>query len=63
MSSKDTRFEQIYKEGSTFTSIKKILKDNETGVQYLLVESGYGIALTPLLGKDGKPIIDPKYEY
>ena len=63
MSSKDNRFEQIYKEGGAFTSIKRILKDNETGVQYLMVESGYGIALTPLLDKDGKPIVDPKYEY
>ena len=63
MSTKDTRFEQIYKEGGAFTSVKRILKDNETGIQYLMVESGYGIALTPLLDKDGKPIVDPKYEY
>ena len=38
-----------------------ILKDNDTGVLYYLVDttmSGGGPALTPLLNADGKPIVD-----
>ena len=62
MSSRDTRFEVIYKEGGAFTSIRKIIRDNETGVQYLQIESGYGIALTPLLDNEGKPVTDPRYK-
>ena len=63
MSSRDTRFEVIYKEGGASTSIRKIIRDNETGVQYLQIESGYGIALTPLLDNEGKPVTDGRYGY
>ena len=34
-----------------------IIVDKETGVNYLLVRSGYGAGLTPLINADGKPIV------
>ena len=34
-----------------------ILRDRETGAEYLFVQSGYAGGLTPLLGADGKPIV------
>ncbi len=57
MEKKDKRFIKIYKEG--LMEGGQIWVDTETGVQYLVIFSGYGIALTPLLGPDGKPIISP----
>ena len=36
--------------------------DKETGVNYLFVEHGYAGGLTPLLDKDGKPVITPPSE-
>ena len=49
------RFEVLYKQGS-LTSYKIIL-DRETGVQYLMTTDGYAGGLTPLLDRDGKPVI------
>jgi len=34
-----------------------IIKDEATGISYLVINDG-GIAVTPLLGVDGKPITD-----
>ncbi|KAA3380506.1 DUF6440 family protein [Akkermansia muciniphila] len=35
----------------------EIWVDRETGVNYFFHASGYSGGLTPLLGRDGKPII------
>ena len=51
----EKRFEVIFKEGAI--SSYKIIVDNVTGVNYLLVSEGYGGGITPLLDKDGKIII------
>lgn len=53
---KEKRFEKVYSQdlGSTM-----ILVDKETGVNYLWVSSGYGGGLTPLLDRDGKPVVTP----
>lgn len=54
---KEDRFEFIHKENpKTGWGLTNIMRDKETGVSYLLHSSG---GLTPLLGKDGKPIIEP----
>ena len=54
----DKRFEVIHKEGSAMTTERTlILRDRETGAEYLFVQSGYAGGLTPLLGADGKPIV------
>ncbi len=53
---KDKRFEIIHKE-STLTVTTYIIRDADTGANYIYHGSGYGGGLTPLLGKDGKPVI------
>ena len=57
MSSKK-RFEEIYSEGG-FSGVVKILVDKETGVHYLFKASGYAVGLTPLLDREGKPVVSP----
>ena len=54
MAKKEERFVKVYSEnlGSEY-----ILVDKKTGVNYLFVQSGYAGGLTPLLDRDGKPII------
>jgi len=56
MAKKEERFIKIYSEnlGSEF-----ILVDKKTGVNYLFVQSGYAGGLTPLLNRDGTPVITP----
>ena len=54
------RFEEV-----SFTDFKYathyVVKDKETGVLYYMAQANNngGIGLTPLLGSDGKPIIEP----
>lgn len=52
---RDDRFEVIYEQGKL--AIYKIIRDKETGVNYLYHAAGYGLALTPLLDKDGKAVV------
>lgn len=35
-----------------------ILTDTETGVQYMMLNSCYGVAITPLFNADGTPYVD-----
>lgn len=49
------RFEVVYSQG--VTDVVRVLEDTLTGVLYLQVQSGYAGGLTPLLDKDGKPVI------
>jgi len=58
----DDRFFRVYTEGSEFGTKREILVDRETGVQYLFVKSGYGAGLTPLLDRDGKPMVKTVYD-
>lgn len=53
---KEKRFEKTYSQdlGSTI-----IYVDKETGVNYLFVANGYAGGLTPLLDREGKPVITP----
>lgn len=53
---KEKRFERTYSQdlGST-----QIYVDKETGVNYLFVSYGNAGGLTPLLDRDGKPVISP----
>ena len=52
-----TRFEKVYSHGSL--SSMEIWVDKLTGVNYLYRQSGYSGGLTPLLDKDGKPVVTP----
>ena len=53
MKDQEKRFERIYKQGSAI----EIWRDKETGVNYLYRQSGYAGGMTPLLDKDGKPVV------
>lgn len=57
MVKKDKRFIVTEKEGSELTTLFQVIVDKKTGVNYLMSKSGYGAGLTPLLDRDGKPII------
>ena len=52
---KEERFEKIYSQGALTTT--EIWVDKETGVNYLYHACGYSGGLTPLLDRDGKPVI------
>lgn len=52
---KEERFEKIYSQGALTTT--EIWVDKETGVNYLYHAYGYSGGLTPLLDRDGKPVI------
>ena len=54
---KDNRFEVVKAEKVKGLIGATILRDKETGVQYLLVNRDISVGLTPLLDKDGKPVI------
>ena len=54
MAKKEERFVQVYSEN--FGS-QVILVDKVTGVNYLFVQSGYAGGLTPLLNRDGTPVV------
>lgn len=49
------RFVKVASEG-TLTTIE-IWVDTVTGVQYMFRQNGYAGGLTPLLDKDGKPLL------
>lgn len=53
----EKRFEVIYKQGSGFGAYFRILRDTQTGVEYLFMGEGYGAGLTPLLDASGKPVV------
>ena len=40
----------------------EIWVDRVTGVNYLFRRNGLSVALTPLLGPDGKPVVTPAGE-
>ena len=54
---KNTRFEKVYTQGAV--NVTEIWVDQDTGVNYILHVSGYAGGLTPMLDRDGKPIISP----
>lgn len=55
--SKKQRFEKIYTQGAMTTT--EIWVDKETGVNYLFHACGYAGGMTPLLDRDGKPVVSP----
>lgn len=51
------RFEKVYSQGRL--EIVEIWVDKETGVNYMYHVSGYSGGLTPLLDREGKPVVSP----
>ena len=54
---RNDRFVKVYSQGAV--NITEIWVDRETGVNYMFQRSGYAGGLTPLLDRDGKPVISP----
>ncbi len=55
---KNNRFEKVYSQ-STISGATQIWVDKETGVNYIYHSSGYGGGITPLLDREGKPVVTP----
>ena len=53
----DKRFEFQKPQRDGLMTDALIIVDKETGVNYLMVRSGYGAGLTPLIDADGKPVV------
>ncbi len=56
---KDDRFIEAYSQGGFVNPAVKILVDRHTGVNYMFALSGYAGGLTPLLNRDGTPVVTP----
>ena len=55
MAKTDDRFVKTYSQGAM--NISEIWVDKQTGVNYLFHASGYAGGLTPLLNRDGTPVV------
>lgn len=56
MAKKEERFIKVYSENM---GCEVIYVDRLTGVNYLFIQSGYAGGLTPLLDRNGNPIVSP----
>ena len=54
---KNERFKKVFTQGTFVTT--QIWVDTETGVNYIYHQDGHSGGLTPLIDKDGKPIVTP----
>ena len=54
---KDSRFVKVYTDGAFGSN--EIWVDKVTGVNYLFHAAGYAGGLTPLLNRDGTPVVTP----
>jgi hypothetical protein len=54
---KDDRFIKMYEQGGILNDSIQVLVDKKTGVNYMFVHSGHAGGLTPLLDREGKPVI------
>ena len=49
------RFKKIYQQGTI--DVMEIWVDTQTGVNYVFHRSGIAAGFTPLLDKEGKPVV------
>lgn len=56
---KEKRFLVTYSQSGFTSPGVQILVDKQTGVNYIYAASGYGGGITPLLNRDGTPVITP----
>lgn len=60
MAKKEKRFVKTYSQsGGLNDNYMAVYVDQQTGVNYLYSGSGYAGGLTPLLNRDGTPVITP----
>ena len=57
MAKKEKRFIKTYAQGGM--AGMEIWVDTKTGINYLFHQSGYAGGITPLLNRDGTPVITP----
>ena len=57
MARSSDRFLKIYSQGSSLSTLTQIWVDKQTGVNYVFQASGYAGGLTPLLNRDGTPVV------
>ena len=55
--SKNERFEKVYSQGTL--NVTEIWVDKETGVNYVFQASGSAGGMTPLLDREGQPVVSP----
>ena len=56
----EDRFLKVYSQSGGLTGNNMVIYvDKETGVNYLFSCSGYAGGLTPLLNRDGTPVVTP----
>lgn len=53
----EKRFVRTYGQGTL--TVTEIWVDTQTGVNYLFHQSGYSGGMTPLLDREGRPVISP----
>ena len=54
---KNDRFERIYSQGTM--NVTEVWVDRETGVNYVFHAAANAGGMTPLLDREGKPVISP----
>lgn len=59
MAKTEDRFIETYVQGGIVSQQVKILVDKQRGVNYLYTAKGYAGGLTPLLNRDGTPVVTP----
>ena len=60
MAKNEDRFVKVYSQSGGFSGNSMVIYvDKQTGVNYLFSASGYAGGLTPLLNRDGTPVITP----
>lgn len=60
MAIKEDRFiKTVVDNGGMSDNYMAIYVDRKTGVNYLFTQSGYAGGMTPLLNRDGTPVITP----
>ena len=57
---REDRFEKVFEQG--MVNVTEIWVDRVTGVQYVFHASGYAGGLTPLLDREGNPVVTTVYE-
>ena len=59
MAKKEVRFQVETAKDDSLGIRTYLLVDKKTGVNYLFAASGYAGGLTPLLNRDGTPVVTP----
>lgn len=59
MAKKENRFSVTRTGGGFIEPETSIIVDRQTGINYLWVKDGYSGGLTPLLNRDGVPVVTP----